>query len=233
MRSITDERGYNQIWADSKSTRIRAERRCDYMISQMQVSPAKSVMEIGCGTGRNSFMLAQKTGMSVLGTDLSVTFIEEAKRKFQRPNLRFDVLDFNAADQFKGEKFDYIIGNGILHHLYNHLSDAITNMRNLLKTNGKIIFLEPNIYNPYCAVIFNLARKQAKLEPEEMAFSKRFIIKKLTSANFKNIVVEYKDFLLPGVSDFLIKPSILIGNVVEKIPLIKMLSQSIYISAQK
>lgn len=233
MKSITDDRGYNQVWADSESTRVRAERRCDYIISQMRVDTSKSVMEIGCGTGRNCFMLAKKTGMSVLGTDLCVPFIDEAKKNFQLPNLRFDILDFNKADQFKSEKFDYIIGNGILHHLYHHLNEAFTNMHNLLKNNGKIIFLEPNIYNPYCAVIFNFARKQAKLEPDEMAFSKSYITKKLQAANYKNIKVEYKDFLLPGISDALIQPSIVIGNVIEKIPLIKMVSQSIYISAEK
>ena len=233
MTSITDDRGYNQVWADSKSTRVRAERRCDYMISRMQVDTSKSVMEIGCGTGKNSFLLAQKTGMKILGTDICVPFIEEAKKNFSLTNLNFDIIDFNKADQFKGLKFDYIIGNGILHHLYHHLDDAFINMRYLLADNGKIIFLEPNIYNPYCALIFNFARKQAKLEPGEMAFSKSFISKKLKKANFKNIAVEYKDFLLPGIPEALIRPSIMAGDIIEKIPLLKMVSQSIYITAEK
>ncbi len=233
MGNITDDRGYNQVWADRESTRIRSERRCDYMISQMLVDPSKSVMEIGCGTGRNCFMLAQKTGMNVLGTDLCVPFIDDAKKNFQLPNLRFDILDFNKADLFKGEKFNYIIGNGILHHLYYHLDEAFVNMRNLLTDDGKIIFLEPNIYNPYCALIFNFARKQAKLEQDEMAFSKGFVTAKLQATHYKNIKVEYKDFFLPGIPEVLIKPSIVIGDVAERIPLVKMISQSIYITAQK
>jgi SAM-dependent methyltransferase len=233
MANIIDDRGYNQVWADSKSTRIRAERRCDYMISQMQVDTAKAVLEIGCGTGKNCFLLAQKTQMKVLGTDLCVPFIEEARKNFSLSNLQFEVLDFNKADQFKGQKFDYIIGNGILHHLYHHLNEAFVNMRHLLANKGKIIFLEPNIYNPYCAVIFNYARKWANLEPDEMAFSKSFITKKLRSAGFTNITVEYKDFLLPGIPDGLIQPSIVVGEVLEKTPLLKMISQSIYITAEK
>ena len=233
MKSITDDRGYNQVWADSKSTQIRTERRCDYMISQMHVDSSSSIMEIGCGTGKNSFLLAQKTGMKVLGTDLCVPFIEEAKTKFSLPNLQFDVLDFNKASQFKGQKFNYIIGNGILHHLYHHLDEAFLNIRELLTEKGKIIFLEPNIYNPYCAVIFNWARNWAKLEPDEMAFSKSFISKKIMKAGFKNIQVEYKDFLLPGIPESLVQPSIVAGNLLEKTPLLKMVSQSIYITAEK
>ncbi len=235
MENIKDDRGYNQVWGDSKSTRIRAERRCDYMISQMQVLPQKSVMEIGCGTGKNAFVMGKKTGMHMLGTDLCVPFIEEARDTCRLTNLRYEVLDFNKAEEFKGEKFDYIIGNGILHHLYHHLDSAFTNMLHLLKDNGKIIFLEPNIYNPYVYLIFSypVLRKMAHLEPDEMAFSKDFVTEKLSKAGYKNIKVEYKDFLLPGIPDFLISPSIAIGDVLEKIPLVKNVSQSIFISATK
>ncbi len=233
MTNIKDDRGFNQVWADTESTRIRAERRCDYMISQMEIDASKSVMEIGCGTGKNCFMLAQKTKMKILGTDLCVPFIEEAKNNFQLPNLRYDILDFNKADQFKGEKFDYIIGNGILHHLYYHLDEAFTSMKYLLKENGKIIFLEPNIFNPYVYLIFSYdsLRIKTHLEPDEMAFSKSFITQKLKVAGFSNIKVEYKDFLLPGIPEALVKPSIVIGDVAEKIPLLKCVSQSIYIVA--
>ena len=69
MENIKDDRGYNQVWADKKSTRERARRRCEYLISQMIIGSTKSVMEIGCGVGVNAMMLANKTGMKVLGTD--------------------------------------------------------------------------------------------------------------------------------------------------------------------
>lgn len=235
MENIKDDRGYNQVWGDSKATRIRAQRRCEYMISQMDVAPEKSIMEIGCGTGSNAFMLAQKSGMKVLGTDLCVPFVEEARQKFQHANLRYDVLDFNRAEEFKGETFDYIIGNGILHHLYHHLDEAFVNMKRLLKPGGKIIFLEPNIYNPYIYLIFSYAsmRKRAHLEPDEMAFSKGWVSEKLQKAGYSNIKVEYRDFLLPGIPDFLISPSVVFGGVLEKIPGVKAVSQSIFISATK
>jgi ubiquinone/menaquinone biosynthesis C-methylase UbiE len=194
-----------------------------------------NVLEIGCGTGANSFFLARKTGLDVLGTDICVPFIEEAKERFQLPNLRYGVLDFNQASQFDGETFDYIVGNGILHHLYHHLSDALRNMRRLLKPEGKVIFLEPNLYNPYIFSIFRFPRlrKLAHLEPDEMAFSKRHVTKLLSSAGYRDIRVEYKDFLLPGIPDALIGPSIAVGAVLERVPLVRMTSQSIFISATK
>ena len=80
----------------------------------------------------------------------------------------------------------------------------------LLKDKGKIIFLEPNLFNPYIYLIFSYEslRKKAHLEPDEMAFSKPFIVEKLKKAGFSNIQVEYRDFLLPGIPESLVKPSI-------------------------
>jgi 2-polyprenyl-3-methyl-5-hydroxy-6-metoxy-1,4-benzoquinol methylase len=233
VKSVRDDRGYNQGWAENRATNVRSERRCDYMISQMRSRLSGNVLEIGCGTGQNSFFLARKTGLSVLGTDICVPFIEEASQRFQLPNLRYAVLDFNQASQFEGETFDYIVGNGILHHLYHHLSAALTNMHRLLKPGGTIVFLEPNLYNPYVFGIFRFPylRRLAHLEPDEMAFTKRHVTKLLKAAGYNDIRVEYKDFLLPGIPDILIAPSIAVGAVLERVPLVRMVSQSIFISA--
>jgi len=218
MKSIKDDRGYNQIWTPNNATRIRAERRCNYMIAQMNRNGSHAVMEIGCGTGENAFMLARKTEMQVLGVDLCAPFIEKARSSYRLNNLCYEVRDFNQAAQFKEEKFDCIVGNGILHHLYHHLDEAFSNMRRLLNDGGRIVFLEPNLYNPYVYSIFTYPRlrRKAALEPGEMAFSKRFIIQKLERAGFSDIKVEYRDFLLPVTPDALIQPSIAVGSVVEK-----------------
>jgi len=63
-----------------------------------------------------------------------------------------------------------------------------------------------------------------------MAFSRSFISEKLQAAGFKNIEVTFKDFLLPGVPNWMISPLIVAGNILEKTP-IKYISQSILIKA--
>jgi 2-polyprenyl-3-methyl-5-hydroxy-6-metoxy-1,4-benzoquinol methylase len=230
--SLRDDRGYNQIFIQTEVNLIRLKRRADWFINQMEPAPGKTVLEIGCGTGFVSHHVAQITGMQVLGSDLCVPFIDEAKAKYIQPNLTFEVLDFNEAAGKITHKFDYIIGNGILHHLYYNLDTVFKTFKNILTPQGKIIFMEPNVYNPYVAAIFKnkTLRKMAKLEPDEMAFSKTFIRKKLEAAAYKNIHVVYKDFLLPGVPKWAVAPLIGVGNVIEKTPL-KFLSQSILITA--
>jgi hypothetical protein len=104
-------------------------------------------------------------------------------------------------------------------------------MKKLLRPGGKLIFMEPNILNPYCFLIFNYLREFARLEPDEMAFSKVFITKMLGKIGFRDIRVTHRDFLLPGVPKFLVTPSIIAGDIFERIPGLRMMSQSIFIVA--
>lgn len=239
MPSIKDNRGYNQAFKPSKAMEIRTERRCNYILSRMKLHDKTDILELGCGTGELAYLMASKTHQEVLGIDICAPFIEQAKKDHPLPNLDFKKLDFNdpagISNAINGKKFDYIVGNGILHHLYYNLDSALKNISALLKTHGKIIFLEPNIINPYCFLIFNfpLFRKLANLEPGEKAFTKAFIVRKLSASGFNDIRVEYKDFLLPIAPSFLITPSIIIGDIAEKIPFINKMAQSIYISAVK
>jgi SAM-dependent methyltransferase len=185
--------------------------------------------------GTNAYLIAKETGMQVLATDLCSPFIEEARKNNDLPNLRYEKLDFHEVDRLKNERFDYIVGNGILHHLYLRLDEALTRMLTLLKQEGKILFFEPNIANPCAYLIFRCGqlRKWARLEPDEMAFSKGFISGKLSRIGYKDVRVEYKDFLLPGIPGWLISPSIVLGNTLERLPLLRATSQSIFISAVK
>lgn len=211
------------------------KRRTGLLLSEMDITRDTRILEIGCGTGEVSYWMASRSPAQVFGTDLCATFTEEAKKNYHLPNLQYEVVNFNDPNALSGMQFDYIVGNGILHHLYNNLDEVFVSMRRLLKENGKIIFLEPNLYNPYIYFIFSYPklRTLAHLEPSEMAFSKRFITSALTRAGFKNIQVDYKDFLLPGIPNFLITPSIWTGAVLEKIPFVNKLAQSLFIRAVK
>jgi SAM-dependent methyltransferase len=229
MASVTDDRGYNQGFKLVESTRVRMERRAEYIASQISKEPQKTILEIGCGTGEVSFWLAQATGLQVIGTDLCKPFIESARARYNLPTLQFEVVDFNNPQQVRGRRFDYVVGNGILHHLFPTLKTALVAIREMLNPGGKIIFIEPNIYNPYCAFIFNYARTWAKLEPDEMAFSRRYITKILQDAGYSGIHVRYGDFLIPGVPPQFIKPSIFLGDYLEKIWPLNRLSQSLFI----
>ncbi len=242
MSSIKDEKGYNQSFVNTLAQDIRLKRRFDFMIKHMNKPYDKptdiNVLEIGCAKGEPLKYLVEKTGFKALGTDISNLFINEARKNNINPNLTFEVVDFNDENTFIGgmeySKYDYIIGNGILHHLYYNLDNSMISLNKLLKPNGKIIFIEPNLYNPYIFLIFkfNLFRKFANLEPDEMAFTDQYIKKLILKSGFSNCNVKIKDFLLPNIPKFLIKPSIYLGEILEKTFFTKI-AQSIFIVAEK
>ncbi len=242
MTTVKDDRGYNQIYSKNKALEIRTQRRVDYMtkeLSRTKNLKGSEILEIGCGTGEAAYRLALKTGANVYGTDLCVPFVEQARANYQLPNLEYGILDFNSQKDLDGitstKKFDSVVGNGILHHLYYNLNESLTNINRLMNPGGKIVFLEPNFFNPYCLLIFNVQpfRKLARLEPTEMTFTRGFIRRKLEAAGFVEIKIEFKDFLLPGVPNWSIRPLVGIGAVLEKVPVLKALAQSIFISAAK
>ena len=235
MQGSTDDRGYNQIWPPSAATELRATRRINYIIETAQIDSAKNVLEIGCGIGKTAWEIVQATSATITAIDCCENFIERAKLDYSHPKLTYLCGDFLTSEFPKKKSFDVILGNGILHHLYPSLDQALYRIFNLLSKNGRIVFLEPNIFNPYVYLIFTFPkfRKWAKLDPEEMAFSPRFIKAQLLEARFSDIVVEFKDFLLPGIPDILIEPSMVIGEYLESWMVTKIFSQSIFISASR
>lgn len=239
MTSIKDDKGYNQGFKSSLALKIRTQRRCDAILRKFRSLENVRVLEVGCGTGEMAGMIAKKIQGQLFAIDVCEPFIEKARNDFPDSNITFQAKDFNKTEDLKWLKergpFDYIIGNGILHHLYENLDSSLANIRSLLKGNGKIVFWEPNIWNPYCLLIFKIPtlRKLAKLEPQEMAFGREFIEKKLKNVGFNNVKVACKDFLLPNAPSYLINILISVGNVLEKTPLLNMLSQSLFISAEK
>ena len=235
MPSVQDERGFNQGWEGSASLQVRQARRCALIASRMEVAPGRNILEIGCGRGHMARELGRMTGMDVLGVDLSQQFIEEAERDGHDDNVTFRAVDFLEPGELGDETFDYIVGNGILHHLYLAIDASLTRMRTMLRPGGRLIFLEPNLHNPYVYLIFSspALRRRAKLEPTEMAFTRAFIAKRLRRAGFTGVEVQYRDFLVPGVPLSLVRPLTSFGSVAEQVPVVKHLAQSLFISAAR
>jgi len=235
MAHITDDRGYNQVFRPRKAMEIRTERRAQAILDAMVGASPHSILELGSGTGELSDFLAEKTGAEVVGADLCEPFVRAAAEKYSRPNLSFKVADVLHDDlaQRLGSHFDYVVGNGILHHLHDELPQVLPRLKAILDPSGRLLFWEPNLHNPYVFLIFSFRplRKWARLEPDEMAFTRAGLAATFRGAGFGSVEISRRDFLLPNTPDLLIQPTIALGNLAERIPLVNGLAQSLFVSA--
>jgi 2-polyprenyl-3-methyl-5-hydroxy-6-metoxy-1,4-benzoquinol methylase len=111
----------------------------------LDIKPGTRVLDVGCGVGRWSTLLAGRGGI-VTGMDLSPTMIAEAKRRANEQGVasqcRFLVQDLAQLDA--GEKFDLIIGVTVLQHILDPeaLRSAIRRMADHLAPGGRMVLLE-------------------------------------------------------------------------------------------
>jgi ubiquinone/menaquinone biosynthesis C-methylase UbiE len=77
-----------------------------------------SVLEIGCGTGKNTEWLLQKA-QRITAVDLSEEMLSKAKEKIQSDNIEFIQFDINNDWNFTERTFDLIAFSLVLEHIEN------------------------------------------------------------------------------------------------------------------
>ena len=111
----------------------------------LDIAPGTRVLDVGCGVGRWSSMLAAR-GAVVTGMDLSPTMIEQAQRRAESNGVatrcRFLVQDLAQLDA--GETFDLVIGVTVLQHILDAeaLRAAVQRMAAHLEPGGRMVLLE-------------------------------------------------------------------------------------------
>jgi ubiquinone/menaquinone biosynthesis C-methylase UbiE len=124
-------------------------------------SSNKKILDLGCGYGYISYLLAKKFPSSqVVGIDINSSKIYQARKNFRLKNLRFFVS--NASKINIKKKFDVIIAIDLFHHilLKNH-EEVLNEVRKHLVKNGFFILRDINkgstfkIFNTLHDVVFN------------------------------------------------------------------------------
>lgn len=144
--------------------------------SQIDVR-GKSVLDYGSGDGGFSFDLARR-GALVEGIDISELLVKVATRTVPEgiPRPKFSVRDAHATG-FRDESFDYVFGNGILHHL--ELEGAYREIARLLKPGGRAFFMEPMEQHPLLVLLRKATPSlrsvdEKPLNLEEIKMAQRF-----------------------------------------------------------
>ena len=78
---------------------------CDFIEKEIGFDTSRSIIDIGCGTGRHAIELAGR-GYTVTGIDLSESVLERARKKAAEQDLRVDFIRHDAREPFFKDTFD-------------------------------------------------------------------------------------------------------------------------------
>ena len=130
------------------------------------------VLDYGCGDGQFSQVLANR-GAHVTGIDISPKIIEQAQTTAAGAGLNGYTPKFLVADAhhtpFDDASFDYVFGNGALHHL--DLPKAWAEVARVLKPGGKAIFQEPMHDHPLLWTLRRLTPKTHTADERPLSFT--------------------------------------------------------------
>lgn len=221
-----------EIWNwDTPAGRVRARRRGQLISNAAGLKSGKHIMEIGCGTGLFTEMLAQ-SGAKILAVDISPDLLAIARRR-PLTSTRVDFRQMRFEDSYVDGPFDAIVGSSVLHHL--EIVPALRRMYDLLKPGGVIVFAEPNMLNPQIWLERHVGwfRKRYNVSPDETAIVRWRLVRDLTLIGFKEIQIRNVDWLHPRTPKPLIKSVYAAGLILERIPLIKEFTGSVLITAYR
>jgi 2-polyprenyl-3-methyl-5-hydroxy-6-metoxy-1,4-benzoquinol methylase len=102
----------------------------------------KNILDLGCGTGHLSHLIAQKGAKFVYGIDFSQEAINIAKKRFNLNNLSFYCTEFINWEKH----VDVIISLGTLEHM-DSPKETLIEMSNLIPIGGEIIISSPCFLN--------------------------------------------------------------------------------------
>ncbi|MBM3416446.1 MAG: class I SAM-dependent methyltransferase [Bacteroidetes bacterium] len=114
------------------------------------------ILDIACGTGFGSQILARHTKGAVTGGDIAEDAVKECKRNWQQPNLDFKVLDGTQLP-YSDEYFDIVVSFETIEHTTLYWK-MIKEFFRVLKQGGTALISTPNfpinsptgkVTNPY------------------------------------------------------------------------------------
>lgn len=219
---------YDSIWGSSSvSGTFRIQRRSKILMEKTGTHGKKLLLEVGCGTGEYTKEFI-KIGCNVIAIDISREMITTAKKKGIN-NIQYVICDIENMP-FKSKILDVVVGNSVLHHLYD-VDSALSEIKRVMVDGASYSFLEPNARNPvnFCIKNFSKYKKLADDSPNEKAFTVEKIKNIFESNGFKVCNASCMDFIPPGFSINVLKIFTKLDSYLSKIPIINQLAASILI----
>ena len=146
----------------------------DYIINNWEKRPRRFLLDVGCGDGLISCLLAER-GFEVKGIDIEKEGIRLAQRKCS--SVVFEVKDVFEIN----EQFDYLLASEVIEHLSNP-NEFLQKIKDLFRKEALITTPKRNYYK--------------ELDPYHFREYSIFEFESLLEKYFKNVQVQVSEYHL-------------------------------------
>lgn len=144
---MNNQTAYNEWSATYDSVENKTRDLEAKALREMISGENADVLEIGCGTGKNTEFL-RTVAKHLIGADFSEEMLEIAKTKIVSETVEFRRMDLRENWDFADESFDLITCSLALEHIEN-LDFVFAEAARVLRENGKFYFGELHPFKQY------------------------------------------------------------------------------------
>jgi malonyl-CoA O-methyltransferase len=146
--SMSIQQAYNE-WSQTYDSDRNLTRDLDHQILREVLANCQldSILELGCGTGKNTVVLAQ-LGRGVHALDFSEGMIAKAREKVSADHVIFSVADLTQRWPCDDSAYDLIACNLVLEHIED-LSFIFSEVSRVLVPGGQFLVHELHPFRQY------------------------------------------------------------------------------------
>ena len=140
--------GYDR-WAATYDSDHNHTRDLDSQVTRNLLNgvTCESMLEIGCGTGKNTVWLADRT-QNLVAFDFSAGMMAKARAKVQAAHVYFSRVDLTNPWPIRNTTFDWIVCNLVLEHIEN-LDYIFAQAHQVLVSGGRFFICELHPFKQY------------------------------------------------------------------------------------
>ncbi|MFF7588787.1 SAM-dependent methyltransferase [Kitasatospora purpeofusca] len=142
--------GYWDGPADGRSLDQATDRLTDLVAGRLAAAPGRSLLDVGCGTGRPALRIARATGSQVSGISVSAEDIALARTRADAAGLA-DRVDFRYADAcalpFESASFDGAWAIESMMHIPDRTA-ALTEIARTLRPGSTLVVTDVLLRSP-------------------------------------------------------------------------------------
>jgi len=165
MTDMNIQDAYNE-WSDIYDSNTNLTRDLDSNVTRSLLANRQfdSILELGCGTGKNTVFFAQ-IGIHVHALDFSQGMIEKAREKVKSGDVRFETADLTKRWPCENESYDLISCNLVLEHIED-LSYIFSEAARTMQPGGTFLVNELHPFKQYGGTKARFERAGRSVEVE-------------------------------------------------------------------